>query len=100
MRRPQACERLCRARTAKQQPSTSAPCGSPRGSIRPSSPTCSNGMRTSATSPIGWATRARTLAEQRGEAEIALRARVEIDFTRYHHDGTPEHAAALEESRD
>src|SRR6185295_3552468 len=49
---------------------------------------------------IEWATRARTLAEQLGEAEIALRARVEIDFTRYHHDGTPEHAAALEESRD
>ena len=49
---------------------------------------------------IEWATRARTLAEQLGEDEIALRARVEIDFTRYHHDGAPEHAAALEESRD
>jgi DNA-binding CsgD family transcriptional regulator len=49
---------------------------------------------------IEWATRARTLAEQLGEDEIALRARVEIDFTRYYLDGAPEHAAALEESRD
>jgi len=51
-------------------------------------------------STIEWATRARTLAEQLGEEQIALRARVEIDFTRYHHEGTPENAARLEESRD